>query len=76
MVIPLLQVNVFQIRASRGNSSLCGLLERPSRAAPLATKRNARVQYRHREHCQENHRPLQDHKRHLVIGNGTIETLL
>lgn len=69
-------MNVFRIRAALGKSSLSVLLDRPSRAAPLATKRNTRVQTCHRKHCQENHRPLQDHKRHLVIGNGSIETLL
>ena len=69
-------MNVSYRRAARGKSGLSGLLDRPSRAAPLATKRNTRVQDRHRKHRQENHRPLQDHKRHLVIGNGPIETLL
>ena len=69
-------MNVSLKRAARGISSLSGLLDRPSRAAPPATKPNTRVQERHRKHRQENHRPLQDHKRHLVVGNGSIETLL
>ncbi len=60
----------------RGKSSLSMLLDRQSRAALLATKRNTRVQYHYRKHCQENNRPLQYHKRHLVIGNGSTETLL
>lgn len=34
------------------------------------------MQYRHHQHCEEYHRPLQDHKGHLVIGDGTVETLL
>lgn len=52
------------------------LLDRPPCAAPFATKCNTGVQHRQRKHCQEDHRPLQDHERYLVIGNGSIETLV
>ena len=69
-------MNVFLRRAPRCKSSLSGLYERPSRAAPLAIKRNARVQDCHRKHRQENHGPFQDHESHFVIGNGSVETLL
>jgi len=34
------------------------------------------VQHRHHKNRQGNHWSLQDHKSHLVIGNGSIETLL
>lgn len=62
--------------AIRGNFTLSGLSNRPRRVVPAATKRNTRVQYRHRKHCQENHRPLQYHKRYLVVSNRPIKTLL
>ena len=34
------------------------------------------MQHRHREHRKEDHRSFQDHKGYLVVGNGTVETLL
>lgn len=72
----LLHVNSFHRRAAHGKCCLSGLLKRPSRTAPLAAKAKAGVKRRHCKHCQEDDRPLQDHKRHLVIRNGPIETLL
>jgi hypothetical protein len=71
-----LQMDNIPMRASRSDTSHFVLLDRPPCAAPLSAKCNTGVQHRHRKHRQKDHRPLQNHERHLVIGNRTIETLV